>query len=135
VRALLGEGERADSLFRHSIAHPPSARARLELARAHLLYGEWLRESVAASTRSQLRTALEQFNIMGVEAFAERELLAAGEHARKRTVDTLDELTPRRRRSPTLLRTVARIERSPPSYSSARAPSSTTPERRSGNST
>jgi DNA-binding CsgD family transcriptional regulator len=98
VRALLSEGELADSLFRRSIAHLSSTRVRLELARAHLLYGEWLRrERRRLDARSQLRTALEQFTTMGAEAFgrrAERELLATGEHARKRTVDTLDELTP-----------------------------------------
>ena len=98
VRALLSEGELADSLFRHSIAHLSSTRVRLELARARLLYGEWLRrERRRLDARSQLRTALEQFTTMGAEAFArraERELLATGEHARKRTVDTLDELTP-----------------------------------------
>jgi len=98
VRALLSEGELADSLFRRSIAHLSSTRVRLELARAHLLYGEWLRrERRRLDARSQLRTALEQFTAMGAEAFgrrAERELLATGEHARKRTVDTLDELTP-----------------------------------------
>jgi len=71
---------------------------RLELARSHLLYGEWLRrERRRLDARSHLREALEQFTAMGAEAFgrrAERELLATGEHARKRTVDTLDELTP-----------------------------------------
>jgi DNA-binding CsgD family transcriptional regulator len=98
VRALLSEGELADSLFRHSIAHLSSTGVRLELARARLLYGEWLRrERRRLDARSQLRTALEQFTTMGAQAFArraERELLATGEHARKRTADTLDELTP-----------------------------------------
>ena len=98
VRALLSEGEVADDLYRQSIAHLSSTRVRLELARSHLLYGEWLRrERRRLDARSQLRTALEQFTSMGAEAFArraERELLATGEHARKRTVDTLDQLTP-----------------------------------------
>jgi DNA-binding CsgD family transcriptional regulator len=98
VRALLSEGDVADSLYRESIAHLSGTRARLELARTHLLYGEWLRrESRRLDARRHLRTALEAFASMGAEAFArraERELLATGERARKRTVDTLDQLTP-----------------------------------------
>ena len=72
-------------------------RLRVDLARAHLLYGEWLRrERRRLDAREQLRTAFEMFNAMGIEAFAaraERELLATGERVRKRTVDTRDELT------------------------------------------
>jgi DNA-binding CsgD family transcriptional regulator len=98
VRALLSEGEVADSLYRQSIAHLSGTRVRLELARTHLLYGEWLRrERRRLDARKHLRTALEAFTTMGAEAFArraERELLATGEHARKRSVDTLDQLTP-----------------------------------------
>jgi DNA-binding CsgD family transcriptional regulator len=98
VRALLSEGEVADSLYRESIAHLSGTRVRLELARTHLLYGEWLRrERRRLDARKQLRTALEAFTRMGAQAFArraERELLATGERARKRTVDTLDQLTP-----------------------------------------
>ncbi|MHB8693483.1 MAG: helix-turn-helix transcriptional regulator [Solirubrobacteraceae bacterium] len=98
VRALLSEGEVADSLYRQSIAHLSGTRARLELARSHLLYGEWLRrERRRLDARKHLRTALEAFTSIGAEAFArraERELLATGERARKRTVDTLDQLTP-----------------------------------------
>jgi len=98
VRALLSEGEVAESLYRESIAHLTGTRMRVELARTHLLYGEWLRrERRRLDARKQLRTALEAFTSMGAEAFArraERELLATGERARKRTVDTLDQLTP-----------------------------------------
>ncbi len=98
VGAFLSEGEAADTLYRESIAHLSGTRARLELARTHLLYGEWLRrERRRIDAREQLRIALESFTSMGAEAFArrtERELLATGEHARKRTAETLGELTP-----------------------------------------
>jgi DNA-binding CsgD family transcriptional regulator len=98
VRALLSEGELAESLYRESITHLAHTRVRLELARTHLLYGEWLRrERRRLDAREHLRTALNMFRSMGTEAFAartERELLATGERARKRTVDTLDQLTP-----------------------------------------
>ena len=70
----------------------------MELARAHLLYGEWLRrERRRLDAREQLRNAHELFTEFGMEAFAERarvELEATGEHARKRTVETRDDLTP-----------------------------------------
>jgi DNA-binding CsgD family transcriptional regulator len=98
VRALLSEGEIAESLYRESITHLARTRVRLELARTHLLYGEWLRrQRRRLDAREHLRTALDMFTSMGTEAFAaraERELLATGERARKRTVDTLDQLTP-----------------------------------------
>jgi DNA-binding CsgD family transcriptional regulator len=97
VRALLGEGERADGYYQESIQHLSKTRVRLELARSRLLYGEWLRrQRRRLDARSQLRTTLEAFTGMGAEAFAlraERELLATGERARKRTIDTGDELT------------------------------------------
>jgi DNA-binding CsgD family transcriptional regulator len=98
VRALLSESEIAESLYRESITHLARTRVRLELARTHLLYGEWLRrQRRRLDAREHLRTALDMFTSMGTEAFAaraERELLATGERARKRTVDTLDQLTP-----------------------------------------
>ena len=98
VRALLSEGEAADALYLESIAQLSGTRARLELARTHLLYGEWLRrERRRIDAREHLRTAFEALTGMGADAFArraERELLATGEHARKRTVDTLGDLTP-----------------------------------------
>ena len=73
-------------------------RVRVDLARAHLLYGEWLRrERRRLDAREQLRTAHKLFTEFGMEAFAERariELEATGEHARKRTLETSDDLTP-----------------------------------------
>src|SRR6185503_6940553 len=97
VRALLSEGDVADSLYRESIDRLARTRVRVELARTHLLYGEWLRrENRRLDAREQLRTAHEMFSAFGVEAFADRarrELLATGETARKRTAETRDELT------------------------------------------
>ena len=73
-------------------------RVRVDLARAHLLYGEWLRrQRRRADAREELRTAHELFTAMGMTAFAERaarELLATGEKARARTVETQRDLTP-----------------------------------------
>ena len=98
VRALLSEGEVADTLYRESIAHLSDTRARIELARSHLLYGEWLRrERRRTDAREHLRAALESFTDMGAEAFAQRadrELSATGERVRKRTVETRADLTP-----------------------------------------
>jgi hypothetical protein len=97
VRALLSEGDAAERLYRESIARLGGTRVRVELARTHLLYGEWLRrENRRVDAREQLRTAHDMLATMGVEAFAERarrELLATGETVRKRTVETSDELT------------------------------------------
>lgn len=101
VRALLGEGDAAEHLYRESIARLGRTRVRVELARGHLLYGEWLRrERRRAEAREQLRTAHEMLSAMGIEAFAERarrELTATGETARKRTGETRDELTAQER--------------------------------------
>jgi hypothetical protein len=98
IRALLSEGDVAESHYRESIAHLGRSRARVELARAHLVYGEWLRrERRRVDAREQLRTAHEMLDTMGVEAFAERarrELLAIGETARKRNVETRDARCP-----------------------------------------
>jgi DNA-binding CsgD family transcriptional regulator len=98
-RALLSDGETAESLYREAIERLARTRVRVQLARAHLLYGEWLRrERRRREARDELRTALEMFTSMGTEAFAQRsqrELLATGEHARKRSAETRNDLTPR----------------------------------------
>jgi DNA-binding CsgD family transcriptional regulator len=97
-RALLTEADAAETLYRQAIERLERTRVRVELARAHLLYGEWLRrERRRLDAREQLRHAHKLFVQFGMEAFAERarvELKATGEHARKRTVETRDDLTP-----------------------------------------
>jgi DNA-binding CsgD family transcriptional regulator len=97
-RALLSEGETAEHLYREAIDRLGRGPLRTELARAHLLYGEWLRrESRRVDAREQLRRAYEAFASMGAEAFAERarrELVATGEKLRTRREETRDELTP-----------------------------------------
>jgi DNA-binding CsgD family transcriptional regulator len=97
-RALLSAGEAAETSYRQAIEALGRTRLRVDVARAHLLYGEWLRrERRRLDARKQLRGAHELFTEFGMEAFAERarvELNATGEHARRRTVETRDELTP-----------------------------------------
>ncbi len=94
-RALLSDGEAAESLYREAIDRLGRTRLRPELARAHLLYGEWLRrEHRHSDAREQLRTAHGMLEAMGAEAFAERaqrELRATGETARKRTAVAMNE--------------------------------------------
>ena len=96
-RALLSEGETAENCYREAIERLGRTRMRPALARAHLLYGEWLRrEGRRRDARAQLRTAYDMFSAMGAEAFAERarrELLATGDTVRKRTAGTVSELT------------------------------------------
>ena len=96
-RALLSDGAAADDLYREAIDRLRRTQLRPELARAQLLYGEWLRrQGRRVDAREQLRTAHDLFAIIGMEAFAERartELLATGETARKRSVETRDALT------------------------------------------
>jgi DNA-binding CsgD family transcriptional regulator len=96
-RALLTEGEAAESLYREAIARLGRARIRAELARAHLLYGEWLRrQRRRTGAREQLRAACQMLDAIGMDGFAERarrELRAAGGTARKRAVTTGVELT------------------------------------------
>ena len=97
-RALLSEGETAERLYREAIERLARTRIRVELLRARLHYGEWLRrERRRVDAREQLRLAYEAFASMGAEAFAERarrELMATGERLRKRPEETRDELTP-----------------------------------------
>ena len=94
-RALLSEGDAAERLYLVSIESLGNTRVRTELARAHLLYGEWLRrERRRIDARAQLRIAHDMLDTMGMDAFAERarrELQATGETARKRTIATGDE--------------------------------------------
>ena len=97
-RAVLSDGENADLLYREAIERFGRTGLRPELARAQLLYGEWLRrEGRRSDAREQLRTAHDLFLTIGMEAFAERtrrELVATGETVRKRSPATRDELTP-----------------------------------------
>ncbi|MFD1528364.1 helix-turn-helix transcriptional regulator [Pseudonocardia aurantiaca] len=96
-RALLGDGPAAEALYREAIDRLGRSRIVIHLARAHLLYGEWLRrENRRIDAREQLRRAHEIFTRIGAQAFAERarrDLLATGETVRTRTVDRFDELT------------------------------------------
>jgi DNA-binding CsgD family transcriptional regulator len=95
--ALLANGKAADALYREAIERLGRCRIVVHLARAHLVYGEWLRrENRRVEAREQLRIAYEMLSRIGAEAFAERargELLATGETVRKRTVESRDVLT------------------------------------------
>jgi DNA-binding CsgD family transcriptional regulator len=96
-RALLSGGAAADALYREAIDRLGRSRIAVHLARAHLVYGEWLRrEQRRVEAREHLRVAHEMFGRFGAAAFAERarwELQATGETVRKRTMDTRDVLT------------------------------------------
>jgi len=97
-RALLSEGEAAERLYRESIARLGRTRLRIDLARAHLLYGEWLRhERRRRDAREHLRTAHDMLEAMGVAAFAERArrgLQATGVQPRPRGAGAPEVLTP-----------------------------------------
>ena len=97
-RALLSEGHNAERCYTEAVERFGRTPLRPELARAHLLYGEWLRrEHRRLDARRQLRAAYHLFAVIGADAFADRarrELLATGEKVRKREVDTHSELTP-----------------------------------------
>jgi len=88
----------AEELYQEAIALLGTTRARPDLARTHLVYGEWLRrQRRRRDARYQLRSAYDMLADMGAEAFAERariELAATGERARRRSPGTADELTP-----------------------------------------
>ncbi len=107
-RALASEGEASEALYVEAIDRLSRTLVRPELARAHLLYGEWLRrEGRRLDARTQLRTAHDMLDAIGMEAFAERarrELLATGERVRKRGDATRDELTPQEERIARLAR-------------------------------
>ena len=96
-RALLSDGAAADDLYREAIHRLSRTRLRPELARAHLLYGEWLRRAGRRlEAREQLRTAHDMLIAIGMEAFAERtrrELIATGETVRERTGEIIITLT------------------------------------------
>jgi len=97
-QALVTEGDNAETLYREAIDHLGRTRVRIELARAHLLYGEWLRrQRRRRDARDQLRTAFAMFDTIGMEAFAARaqaELRATGERARPRGPGAAEVLTP-----------------------------------------
>jgi DNA-binding CsgD family transcriptional regulator len=97
-QALLNDGAAAEGWYREAIERLGRAGYRPDLARAHLLYGEWLRrENRRVDARAQLRTAYEMLDAIGMEAFASRarrELIATGEKVRKRSFGTHDDLTP-----------------------------------------
>ena len=107
-RALLTDGQSADSLYRESIDRLARSRIAIHLARAQLVYGEWLRrENRRVDAREQLRAAHGAFSTAGAEAFAERarrELVATGETARSRTDDTRGVLTAQEAQIATLAR-------------------------------
>jgi DNA-binding NarL/FixJ family response regulator len=97
-RALLSDSAAADELYRKAIERLRRTPLRPELARAHLLYGEWLRrERRRTDAREQLRVADDMFVMIGMRAFAERarrERLAIGDRVRKRGDESRDQLTP-----------------------------------------
>jgi DNA-binding CsgD family transcriptional regulator len=96
-RALVTDGEDAENCYREAIDHLGRTRLRIDLGRAHLLYGEWLRrEQRRRDAREQLGRAHEIFDSAGAAAFAKRtriELRASGGHARRRTAGTREPLT------------------------------------------
>jgi DNA-binding CsgD family transcriptional regulator len=108
ARALVADAGDADELYRQAIACLGRTRLRAELARTHLLYGEWLRrENRRSDARTHLRIAHDETTSIGMEAFAERarkELAATGERVRQRSAETRDELTAQERQIAQLAR-------------------------------
>ena len=100
-RALLSEGETAERLYQEAVDRLGRTQLRPDLARAHLLYGEWLRrQSRRLDARQHLRTAYDLLTAIGMEAFAERarrELVATGEQVRRRADENPDQLTAQER--------------------------------------
>jgi len=125
-RALLSEGESAERLYREAIERLARTRRRPELARAHLLYGEWLRrENRRVDARVQLRAAHNQFASIGMEAFAERArggLLATGKKCASGPSRRATFSPPRSGRSRAWPARAYRIRTSVPGSSLARAP-------------
>jgi len=103
-QALFAEDCDAEHLYEEAIEHLERCQAAPQLARAHLVYGKWLRrQRRRREGREHLRTAFEMFESMGADGFAERarvELVATGEHARKRSVEDANALTSQEHRSP-----------------------------------
>ncbi|MCW2644259.1 MAG: LuxR family transcriptional regulator [Pseudonocardiales bacterium] len=101
-RALLSQGALAEGLYRSAIDRLSPTPLRLDLARTHLLFGEWLRrENRPAEARDQLRAAHTLFTDFGSDSYAERariELRAAGERTRKRSPDAPGHLAPQEAR-------------------------------------
>lgn len=97
-RALLADDDAAEALYLRAIDELGQCGIPLYHARAMLIFGEWLRRAHRrVDARAQLRSALEEFEVIDAHGFAERtrrELIATGEKARKRTVETRDDLTP-----------------------------------------
>jgi DNA-binding CsgD family transcriptional regulator len=106
--ALISEGDSAEAFYREAIEHLGRTRVRVQLARAHLLYGEWLRrENRRIDARASLRLAHEHFTAIGMDAFAERarrELMATGEKVRSPTAEARDHLTAQERQIARLAR-------------------------------
>ena len=102
IRALASDGDHPDALYQESVDRLRRTPIRAQVARTHLLYGEWLRRrGRRLDAREQLRTAYAMFEEMGMAGFAERtrrELAATGETARRRTpsavVEGVEALTP-----------------------------------------
>jgi DNA-binding CsgD family transcriptional regulator len=108
ARALVADDGDADELYRRAIANLERTRFRAELARSHLVYGEWLRRNARRrDAREHLRTAHDMLASIGMEAFAERarkELAATGERVRRRSAETRDDLTAQERQIARLAR-------------------------------